>query len=92
MGGRRGIAVWPPVIAVCEACYQIVCPTCGIFDAPFSYVVMVNSCPICGRMKIDTRSTGHAHWWVMRTAAIRKGLDGDRDCLCTRKPEPGSNG
>jgi hypothetical protein len=61
----KKIFAWPPVIASCEPCFQLVCPRCGDFNVPYSYVLTVRDCPSCRRKDVDVRSLGHAHHWAM---------------------------
>jgi len=73
------VSVWPFVIAKCEACYQIVCSTCGEFNVPLSYVLTIRRCLLCGRKDIDCQSLGHAHYWAMQVLGQRgEEAEGDR--------------
>lgn len=62
---RKSLSVWPPVIASCEPCFELVCPRCGDFSVPYSYVLTVRDCPSCRRTDVDVRASGHAHHWAM---------------------------
>jgi hypothetical protein len=53
------------VIAQCEPCFQLVCPHCGDFNVPYSYILTIKDCPSCRRKDVDVRATGHAHHWAM---------------------------
>ena len=61
----KQVSVWPPVIASCEPCFSLVCPHCGDFNVPYSYVLTVRDCPSCRRKNVDLRALGHAHHWAM---------------------------
>jgi len=68
----RSRHVWPPVIARHEPCYEIVCPSCGIFAVPLFYVLTIRRCPACQRDAVDTRQHDHWHWWPMMVGASEK--------------------
>lgn|GEM_PF-1754484 len=75
----KSSSVWPPVIASCEPCFQLVCPRCGDFNVPYSYVLTVRYCPSCKRKDVDLRATGHAHHWAMMVRRLEVDTRADRE-------------
>ena len=78
----KPVFAWPPVIAQCEPCFSLVCPRCGDFSVPYSYVLTVRYCPSCRRTDVDMRARGHAQYWAMRVERLE--VDTQHDVILRR--------
>ena len=69
---KKTTTVWPMLIATCDSCFRLICPSCGIFIVPFFHVLVIHSCPKCASHEVDTRSMGCSAYWVLQLRGVKK--------------------